>query len=78
MKIVNLKAAPNTELVEMLRKLLSEAEVGKIHGAAFVLLDDGSTPKTGWSGIVADNPNATLGGVAILQSRLVAAASDIS
>ena len=76
MKIVNLKATPNTELVQMLRELLSEAEAGKIQGAAFVLLDDGSTPKTGWAGIVDANPNATLGGVAVLQSRLVYVASD--
>ena len=76
MKIVNLKATPNTELVEMLRNLLADAEEGKIQGAAFVLLDDGSTPKTGWAGIIHDNPNATLGGVSVLQARLTMVAMD--
>lgn len=78
MKIVNLKAKPNAELVETLRELLSEAEAGKIQGAAFVLLDDDSTVKTGWSGIVGDNPNASLGGATVLQARLTALAIDAS
>lgn len=78
MNVVNLKAKPNSALVDLLRDLLSEAEAGKIQGAAFVLLDDDSTVKTGWAGIVDDNPNASLGGATILQARLTALAMDAS
>lgn len=78
MKIINLKTVPNVDLVNTLRALLSDAEEGRIQGMAFVLLDDSATISHGWSGIVDQNANATLGGVTVLQSRLVYLAADVT
>lgn len=68
---IDLKAKPNAELVHILETLLAEALEGTLQGAAFVLLKDPSTVSTGWAGIIAKNPVHTLGGVSLLEARLV-------
>lgn len=71
--IQGLRPVANEAMVESLRTILARAEAGEVQGGAFTLLTAGGSMETGWAGTVEHNIPHTLGGISVLNHRLILA-----
>lgn len=69
--IVKFETRPRQDLVDLLAEIQKQAENGTLQGAAFVLMYEDNRMTTGWKGIIQNNASTAIGGLAVLQARIV-------
>jgi len=74
--ITNIRRESDDEIVKCLEELLELAKKGELRGLAYITLKPGSWVGTGWQVAKDGNVLTMIGGVGILQQRMINAKID--